>query len=164
MQTKNQELDQPSRTFEFSEYLEKTTNKNKTVVVEVTLAASGKPSAVRHAVKSGLRFTSYLLLKRSLKKRDVDMSQLLGINPRTLNRRKTAARFNTEESDRIVRYAYLQDAAIQLFEGDESRALQWLDRPLTLLGNESPLVHANTEVGAKEVEKLIGRLEHSVFS
>lgn len=157
-----QQLDHPNRRFKFSVCLAK--KPNMTMVARVTNSDPRKPEAVIQAIKNGLPIKAYELLKGALKKRDIDMVRLLGVNSRTLTRRKAAARFNIEESDRIVRYAHLQDAAIQLFEGDEDRALQWLDRPLALFGNESPLVHANTEIGASEVVKLIGRLEYGVFS
>jgi uncharacterized protein (DUF2384 family) len=40
----------------------------------------------------------------------------------------------------------------------------WLRSPNRALGGESPLALSKTEVGAREVENLIGRLEHGVFT
>jgi uncharacterized protein (DUF2384 family) len=36
--------------------------------------------------------------------------------------------------------------------------------PRKAFGNQSPLDYSRTELGAREVENLIGRLEHGVFS
>jgi putative toxin-antitoxin system antitoxin component (TIGR02293 family) len=57
----------------------------------------------------------------------------------------------------------LQKAA-NLFEGDVSAAATWLTKPCKALGNQTPLACARTDKGAREVEGLIGRLEHGVFS
>jgi putative toxin-antitoxin system antitoxin component (TIGR02293 family) len=39
-----------------------------------------------------------------------------------------------------------------------------LNRPNKELGDESPLDFTRTEIGARDVEDLIGRLEHGVFT
>lgn len=64
----------------------------------------------------------------------------------------------------IVRLAQLKDAASALMRGDEELALSWLHSPLDVLGGKSPLEHATTELGARDVENLIGRLRNGVFS
>ena len=51
-----------------------------------------------------------------------------------------------------------------LFEGDRDAAKSWLSAPQKALGGEVPLTIARTELGALEVERAIGRLEHGVFT
>ena len=51
-----------------------------------------------------------------------------------------------------------------LFEGDNAAALRWLTAPRKALEGKTPLAYARTELGAREVEDLIGRLEHGVIS
>jgi putative toxin-antitoxin system antitoxin component (TIGR02293 family) len=51
-----------------------------------------------------------------------------------------------------------------LFEGDRDAAVEWLTTPQTALGDRVPLDLARTEIGAREVERLVGRLDHGVFS
>ena len=53
--------------------------------------------------------------------------------------------------------------ATEVFE-DEAAAREWLKSPAVAFGGESPLSFADTEIGAREVEILLGRLEHGVFS
>jgi putative toxin-antitoxin system antitoxin component (TIGR02293 family) len=53
---------------------------------------------------------------------------------------------------------------VQLFEGETAAAISWLKSPKKALSNYSPLQYGRFEVGAREVENLIGRLEHGVFS
>jgi putative toxin-antitoxin system antitoxin component (TIGR02293 family) len=93
-----------------------------------------------------------------------DLTSLLGIPERTLARRRTSGKFTWEESERLLRIATVFDSAVALFDGDVRAAVGWLTTPRKALSNHSPLNYSRTEVGAREVENLIGRLEHGVFS
>ena len=84
----------------------------------------------------------------------------IGMSPRTLTRRKTENKLTAAESDRLVTVARLLSQSVELFEGNQ--AFRWFLQPNRALGNLSPLEMAGTETGAREVENLIGRLEHGV--
>ena len=49
--------------------------------------------------------------------------------------------------------------AVDLFEGETEAAGRWLNAPQRGLGGEVPLELAKTDIGARMVENLIGRLE-----
>ncbi|GAA4082245.1 hypothetical protein GCM10022414_00940 [Zhongshania borealis] len=66
----------------------------------------------------------------------------------------------SESFDSNARLAKLRDAAIDMMGGNESAALSWL----RVFGGQSPLAHAATECGARDVEDLIGRIQRGVFS
>jgi uncharacterized protein (DUF2384 family) len=53
---------------------------------------------------------------------------------------------------------------MELFEGDGDAARSWLTARQPALGGMAPLEFAGTDVGAGEVESLIGRLEHGIPS
>ena len=89
---------------------------------------------------------------------------LVNIPQRTLTRRKGEGRFHQDESDRLVRASRIFAGALSLFEGDRDAAKSWLSEPQKALGGEVPLTIARTELGALEVERVIGRLEHGVFT
>ena len=89
---------------------------------------------------------------------------LVNIPRRTLTRRKREGRFHQDESDRLVRASRVFARALSLFEGNRDAAKHWLSAPQKAVGGEVPLALARTEVGALEVERLIGRLEHGVFT
>ncbi len=89
---------------------------------------------------------------------------ILGIPDRTLARRRTAGRLAPEESERLLRISNVFEKAVGLFDGNVSAAVQWLTTAKKALRGESPLRYAKTEPGAREVENLIGRVEHGVFS
>ncbi|HEY1662913.1 MAG TPA: antitoxin Xre/MbcA/ParS toxin-binding domain-containing protein [Verrucomicrobiae bacterium] len=88
---------------------------------------------------------------------------MLGISKATLHRRKTQGRLDQAESDRVVRYARLMGRAVEVMES-EANARQWLSSPQFGLGGAVPLEYAETEVGAREVENLLGRIEYGVYS
>jgi len=92
------------------------------------------------------------------------LASLVGIPGRTLARRKAAGRLAPEESERLLRISTVFELAVELFEGDVAAAIDWLTAPKKALGGNAPLAYARTELGAREVEALIGRLEHGVFS
>src|SRR5438552_3394160 len=87
------------------------------------------------------------------------IAAVIGIPERTFARRKAAGRLSPEESERLFRISTVFEKAVELFEGDVSAAVSWLMAPRSVLGNRSPLTYSWTEVGAREVESLIGRLE-----
>lgn len=86
------------------------------------------------------------------------------ISPRTLQRRKAEGRLTPVESDRLWRVTHLYRLTVEMFEGSFSDATKWLTSPCRGLGGRTPLEFAQTEAGAREVENLIGRLEHGVIS
>jgi len=87
----------------------------------------------------------------------------LGISRATLHRRRASGRLDPEESDRVVRFARLLGKAIEVLESAEN-AQRWLRSPQLGLGGEVPLDYAESEVGAREVEDLLGRIEFGVYS
>jgi len=92
------------------------------------------------------------------------LASLVGIPPRTLARRKSKGKLSPEESERLLRLSNVFEMAVELFEGDNAAALRWLTAPRKALDGNTPLAYARTEVGAREVENLIGRMEHGVFA
>jgi putative toxin-antitoxin system antitoxin component (TIGR02293 family) len=115
-------------------------------------------------VEEGLTFGELERLRQNMGLSREEMAVLVQIKPRTLDRRKKEGRLHPEESDRLLRAARVFGRAIALFEGDVEGALGWLYSPQRALGGAVPLEMARTEIGAGEVEGLIGRLEHGVFA
>jgi putative toxin-antitoxin system antitoxin component (TIGR02293 family) len=121
------------------------------------------PSKLVEALRLGLPVQELMDLQASLK---VPMEKLvprLGISKATLHRRKATGRLDPAESDRVVRFARLMGKAVEVLESDDN-ARQWLTSPQFGLGGAVPLDYADTEVGAREVEDLLGRIEYGVYS
>src|SRR5206468_4426907 len=99
-------------------------------------------------------------------KLEVPMEKLvpmLGISKATLHRRKALGKLDPAESDRVVRFARLMGKAVEVMESEEN-ARKWLASPQAGLGGAVPLEYAETELGAREVEDLLGRIEYGVYS
>lgn len=92
------------------------------------------------------------------------LARVMDLSPTTLARRRKAGLLTPEESDRLVRLARLVALAHDMMRGDGDAARRWLGDPHELLEGEPPLERASTEVGGREVEQLIGRLRHGIFS
>lgn len=115
-------------------------------------------------IEEGLSYAAFERLKRSLQVSTQELADAALITRRTLARRKKAGRFESDESDRLVRFARVFSRAIDLYDGDPERARGWMQRPNRAFGGVSPFEMAKTDVGAREVENLIGRIEHGVIS
>jgi len=112
-------------------------------------------------LRRGLPASSF---KRATAELDVSASELsrwLGLNRRTLVRRKT--RLSTTESSRLFRLARLYARASEVLDG-RAAAARWLRRPQRALGGEIPLALLDTDAGALAVEQLLGRIEDSVVT
>ncbi len=126
-------------------------------------ASAFTPSKLIAVLRVGLPVQELMDLQASLK---VPMAQLvpkLGISKATLHRRKATGKLAPAESDRVVRFARLMGKAVEVLESEHS-ARQWLTSPQFGLGGAVPLDYADTEVGAREVEDLLGRIEYGVYS
>ena len=115
-------------------------------------------------VEAGVSFKCVERFQRRLALSLEEVAALLQIPPRTLTRRKSEGRLQPDESDRLLRASRLFQLGIDLFEGDTDRARAWFSAPKKALGGKTPLEFIRTEVGAREVEHFIGRLEHGVYS
>jgi putative toxin-antitoxin system antitoxin component (TIGR02293 family) len=89
--------------------------------------------------------------------------RVLNLPPRTLARRKKARRLSANESDRLLRLARVAARAEEVL-GSQERAGAWLRGTVRALGWVSPLDLLDTDLGAQEVERILGRIEHGVYS
>jgi putative toxin-antitoxin system antitoxin component (TIGR02293 family) len=85
----------------------------------------------------------------------------LAIPRKTLAHRRAKGRLTPDQSDRLVRILRVVEEAETTF-ADRTRAGLWLRRPTTARGGEAPLDLLDTEVGARQVETLLGRIAHGI--
>ena len=116
-------------------------------------------------VKAGLPVAEFDALRALLDLTVDDLAARVGISIATLSRRRqSGATLDATHGDRLWRLANLFRLTTALYEGDEVSARAWLTKPARALDGATPLDHAATEAGAREVEQLIGRLEHGVYT
>ena len=120
------------------------------------------PQVIRE-IENGLPVSSFTAIRNDLGITDKELAQVIRVPKSTLAVRKKRGRFSFEESERLYRIQRLLRKAVDVF-GDLEMARKWLKDKAYGLGDVSPLEFAKTEIGAREVENLLGRLEHGVFS
>jgi len=119
-------------------------------------------AALHGRVEAGLSYQALERVRQALDVSTGEFAEFIWVSTRTLARRKESKRLQPDESDRLVRLARIIGLTLRLFEGDLAQARHWLLAPNLALGDEAPVRMATTEVGAREVEHLIGRLEHGI--
>lgn len=121
-------------------------------------------SRVACLLKAGLGYAAIERLQRKSGFTLNAIAQVMQISPSTRQRRKLDGKFTQYESERLFRIAAIFEEALVLFNGDNKAARRWLCLPSAFFENKSPLTMIETEVGAREVQNFIGRLEHGVFT
>jgi putative toxin-antitoxin system antitoxin component (TIGR02293 family) len=116
---------------------------------------------LRHAVEAGLPLAVLAKVVQHVAGSDVAAQALkYRIVPKaTLHRRKE--RLSLEESERLERMARVTALAEQVWE-DEALAREFLASAQPQLGGETPLDLARTDLGARQVEELLMKLEYSL--
>jgi len=137
----------------------------KTAVIEKkwTGVKAIHPTELIRQIQRGLPFSELETLQNKI---DLPLEQLaakLSISRSTLQRRRSAGRLSPDESDKVLRFARLLEHATDIF-GDTERARAWLKFPQRGLGGAVPLDYAETEIGAREVDNLLGRIDYGVYS
>ncbi|PYJ19584.1 MAG: hypothetical protein DME92_12025 [Verrucomicrobia bacterium] len=121
------------------------------------------PTDLIRQIQKGLRFSELETLQNSIDMPFEQLAAKLCISRSTLQRRKAAGRLSPDESDKVMRLSRLLEHATKVF-GDIEKARAWLKFPQRGLGGAVPLDYAETEVGAREVDNLLGRIDYGVYS
>ncbi len=122
-----------------------------------------EPAEAIARISKGLPFSELEHLRHDIDEPLESLARQLSISRSTLQRRKAERRLSPQESDRVMRFWRILQHATKVFGGVE-RARQWLKFPQFGLGGAVPPEFAKTEVGAREVDDLLGRIDYSVYS
>ena len=125
--------------------------------------ANGQDAAFGYArLKAGLTGEDVARLVREGRVRRSDVEMV--IPARTLNRRiKEGQTLRLDEADAVARLVRVRSHAERVFD-DPALAERWLSTSNPELGDETPIEMACTDVGAREVEAVLLRMEHGVVS
>ena len=92
------------------------------------------------------------------------IASLVNITEKTILRRLHAkGKLKPDESERVARIMRVFVRAVEVLQS-EAKARAWLAKPLRVLAGKSPMQLMASEQGAREVEQVLGRLEHGVFA
>jgi len=137
--------------------------KTATLQKNMPTAKAKHPTDLIRQIQKGLRFSELETLQNSIDMPFEQLAAKLSISRSTLQRRKAAGRLSPDESDKVMRLSRLLEHATNVF-GDIEKARAWLKFPQRGLGGAVPLDYAETEVGAREVDNLLGRIDYGVYS
>ena len=115
------------------------------------------------AISAGLPANLARELARCLAITINDMAGLLRMNPRTFQRRLDDGSLDLNESERLWQISRLFFRAEEVLES-RAGAIHWFKNPIAALGWATPLAYARTAVGLRELENILGRIEHGVYS
>jgi len=118
---------------------------------------------LRERIKRGLPYRSLESVRVRLQLSVPEAASVLHMPARTLARRRQTRKLDADESDRLYRVARVAAQAFAVF-GTEEKAATWLRRPNRALSDEVPLLLLDTDVGVRQVEDVLGRIEHGVVS
>lgn len=130
---------------------------------KVLKADLGSTRALLRGVEAGLPYGSLEALTDRFGLNRADVAAALRLPPRTLARRKRERKLPADESDRLVRLARIAADAARVL-GDERKAGSWLRDENIALGGERPIDLLNSDLGARQVEDVLGRIEFGVYS
>jgi putative toxin-antitoxin system antitoxin component (TIGR02293 family) len=117
-----------------------------------------------NATRAGLSVDSLDMLAQELSMPRAEVARLLGISERTLSRRVTSnSRLTAAESDRVVRLARILAQAKETL-GDMEKAGRWLQTSNRALEGDKPIDRLDTDIGARSVEQVLGRIEYGLYS
>lgn len=119
--------------------------------------------ALAEKAQKGIPASSITELADAIDLTIAQISRIVQIPQRTLERRiQTQKKLPMVESERVIRLARLFAKAIAAF-GCETKAAEWFKEPIASIGARTPIELCETESGAREVEEILGRIEHGVF-
>src|SRR5207245_8803845 len=137
--------------------------KAATLEKKTHVAKAKHPTELIRQIQKGLRFSELETLQNSIDMPFEQLAAKLSISRSTLQRRKAAGRLSPDESDKVMRFSRLLEHATNVF-GDIDKARAWLKFPQRGLGGAVRLDYAETELGAREVDNLLGRIDYGVYS
>ena len=130
---------------------------------KVLNADLGTPRALLRGVESGLPYASLDALTARFGLTRAEVAAATRIPLRTLARRKRERKLHPDESDRLVRLARIAADGARVL-GDERTAGSWLRDANVALGGERPIDLLKSDLGARQVDDVLGRIEFGVYS
>ena len=92
-----------------------------------------------------------------------ELAASLDLSARSLQRRRSSGKLARYESDRLYRLARLVAIANE-YLGDQERTRRWFKQPNRALGGVAPVTAIDTELGARQVENILGRIAYGGVS
>ncbi|MGO3124005.1 MAG: type II RES/Xre toxin-antitoxin system antitoxin [Advenella sp.] len=111
------------------------------------------------SIMTGLSVSWATAAKLTFGMSSTSIGRLLNLSLSTYERRKKDEKpLDSVASERLDRLASIAILAEDVFE-DKQKAARWLAAPNDALGGNSPVMQCETEIGAKQVRRVLNALE-----
>lgn len=118
---------------------------------------------VIHDARNGIKTDFFLRLGDSMALSLSDMSKILNISLRTLQRYEPTLLLDADASSKVIQLIILNRRGIEIF-GDQLSFNVWLRSPISELEGSTPLALLDTPFGYQILHQILGRIEHGVFA
>ncbi|MCP4020380.1 MAG: DUF2384 domain-containing protein [Desulfobacteraceae bacterium] len=115
-------------------------------------------------IRKGVPIKMFNQIRKETGLSEKRIAQVISISISTLAIRKKAGTLKPHESERLYRIKRIYEKAMTVFEENKEIVKKWLVQPVRALGNVAPIDYADTDIGAIEVENLLGRIEYGIPS
>ena len=92
-----------------------------------------------------------------------EISRILHLSERTIQRYKSKDRLSPDSSERVLLLAGLYERGLDIF-GNAHNFTDWLRTPLSAFDGQQPIDFLDTSFGFQIVEDELVRIEHGVFA
>jgi putative toxin-antitoxin system antitoxin component (TIGR02293 family) len=123
----------------------------------------GNARDLQAELRNGFPYAAFQAVLQALDLTPGSLAELLGIAPRTLSRRKAKGVLSPIESDRLYRVARVTAQAVETL-GSLDKAREWLHVENQALGGSAPVGQLDTEIGERQVEDLLLRMDYGIYS
>ena len=120
-------------------------------------------SYLQEMVRSGFPYRPFETVLNRLGLSRAQVSTALGLPERTMARRKKEGKFQARESESIFRFLRIAVHAFDTLQSDKNAAA-WLTTPNRALAAAIPLDLLDTELGAGQVDEVLYRIDHGIYS
>jgi putative toxin-antitoxin system antitoxin component (TIGR02293 family) len=113
--------------------------------------------------RNGLKTSFFLQLGEKMGLSMQDMSKILNISLRTLQRYEDEHILDADASSKVIQLYLLQQKGLDVF-GTQPSFNSWLRDPLPELDGGTPLEYLDTPFGYQILHQILGRIEHGIFA
>jgi putative toxin-antitoxin system antitoxin component (TIGR02293 family) len=118
-----------------------------------------KDSERLHQIKEGFPAQLVYAIRQTFELNERNLETLLNASISTLERRRREQKnLDPVASERLDRIATVSHLAEEVFESQENAA-RWMSAPNKALGGTAPIMLCETEIGAKQVRRVLHALE-----
>jgi len=113
--------------------------------------------------RKGITVGDYIKLAMTMGFTQTEMSSILNISLRTLQRYNDSYILNADTSSKVLQLRALNLKGIEVFNSQKSFNT-WLKSPIRSLDGQTPISLLDTGLGFQILHQVLGRIEHGIFA